>query len=112
MSKANSQPKLVVLVGSLRFWDKIQEMHEKLELAGNAVVGVTPHIMTRPYTVAEEALLDELHQSKIRRADTVFVVNVGGYVGSSTRKEIELAEKLSREIIYLEPPVRHSKAKR
>ena len=95
-------PKLVVLCGSLRFWDKMQAVHEKLELEGYAVVGVTPHVMERDYTKAEEDLLDELHQAKIRRADAIFVVNVDGYVGSSTRKEIELAKSLGKEIMSLE----------
>ena len=43
----NKKNKVVVLVGSLKFWDKIQEMHEKLELQGYAVIGITPHVIKR-----------------------------------------------------------------
>ena len=94
--------KLIVLVGSLKFWDKIQEMYEKLELEGYAVIGITPHVMKRDYTKEEEDLLDELQLSKIEKADAIFVVNVNGYIGYSTSKEIEFAKSKNKEIIYLE----------
>ena len=94
--------KLLVLVGSIRFWDKIQEMYEKLELEGYAVIGITPHVMERDYTKEEEDLLDVLQMSKIDLADGIFVVNVGGYVGYSTGKEIEYAKSKNKEVLYLE----------
>lgn len=95
--------KIVVLSGSLRFWDKIQEMHERLELEnGYVVIGITPHVMPRDFTPEEEDLLDELHREKIQLADALFVVNVDGYIGNSTRSEIEFAKQLGKEIIYLE----------
>ncbi len=95
--------KIVVLSGSLRFWDKIQELHEKLELEnGYVVIGITPHVMSRGFTPEEEDLLDELHREKIRLADALYVVNMGGYIGKSTRSEIEFAKHLGKEIIYLE----------
>jgi hypothetical protein len=49
-----------------------------------------------------KADLDELHKRKIDLADSVYVLNVGGYIGESTRSEIEYAEKLGRPIGYLE----------
>lgn len=97
--------KIVVLSGSIRFWNKIQELHEKLELENQyVVIGITPHVMERDFTTEEECLLDELHRCKIDLADALYVVNVGGYVGSSTRKEIDYATQLGKEIIYLESP--------
>jgi hypothetical protein len=51
----------------------------------------------------EKVALDELHKRKIDLADEVLVLNVGGYIGSSTRSEIEYAEKLGRPVRYLEP---------
>ncbi len=94
--------KLVVLSGSTRFWNKIQETYEKLELEGYAVIGITPHIMERDYTHEEEDLLDELHLMKIDKADGIFVINVNGYIGYSTGKEIEYAKSKNKEIMYLE----------
>lgn len=98
-----SKRKVVTLCGSIRFWDKIQEMYEKLELENEyAVIGITPHVMNRDFTEHEEDLLDELHRIKIDLSDAIFVVNVGGYVGKSTRQEIEYAKQKGKEIIYLE----------
>jgi hypothetical protein len=94
--------KLLVIVGSLKFWDKVQEMYEKLELEGYAVIGITPHIKAEDYTFEEENLLDELQMSKIEKADGIFVINVNGYIGNSTKKEIEFAKSKKKEIIYLE----------
>ncbi len=88
-----SKRKVVTLCGSVRFWDKIQEMYEKLELENEyAVIGITPHVMDRNFTEREEDLLDELHRVKIDISDAIFVVNVDGYIGKSTKSEIEYAK--------------------
>lgn len=95
--------KVVTICGSIRFWDKMQEMSEKLELENEfAVIGVTPHVMERDFTQQEEDLLDELHKIKIDISDAIYVVNVGGYIGNSTKNEIEYATKLGKEILYYE----------
>ena len=95
--------KVVTICGSVRFWDKIQEMSERLELEnGYAVIGLTPHVMDRAITEREKALLDELHRIKIDLSDGIFVVNVDGYIGESTKKEIEYAAARGKEVIYLE----------
>ena len=48
-------------------------------------------------------MLDDMHKRKIDMADEIFVINVGGYIGSSTRSEIEYAKNNGREVRYLEP---------
>jgi hypothetical protein len=53
---------------------------------------------------AEKVALDELHKRKIDIADRVLVLNVGGYIGESTRGEIEYAEQIGRPIDYLFRP--------
>lgn len=45
---------------------------------------------------------DELHKRKIDMADLVVILNVGGYIGDSTRSEIEYAKSVGKEIKYLE----------
>ena len=40
---------------------------------------------------------------KIDMADAIYVINVGGYIGSSTRSEIEYARKNGKEVLSLEP---------
>ena len=95
--------KVVTSCGSVRFWNKIQEMYEKLELENEyAVIGITPHVMNRDFTKYEEDLLDEMHKIKIDLSDAIFVVNVDGYIGKSTREEIEYAKEKGKEIMYLE----------
>ena len=48
-------------------------------------------------------MLDEIHKAKIELADEIFVINVNGYIGESTRSEIEWATALKKKIRYLEP---------
>ena len=43
-----------------------------------------------------------MHKRKIDMADEIYVINVGGYIGSSTRSEIEYAEATGKSICYLE----------
>lgn len=95
--------KVVTLCGSVRFWNKIQEMSERLELENKyAVIGIIPHVMGRDLTEYEKDILGELHRIKIDLSDAIFVVNVDGYIGESVKKEIEYAKQKGKEIIYLE----------
>lgn len=95
--------KVVTICGSMRFWDKIQEMFERLELEnGYVVLGVTPSVSGRVLTESDIALLAELHRAKIDLSDAIFVVNVGGYIGESVKSEIEYAKEKGKEILYLE----------
>lgn len=95
--------KIVTVCGSYRFWDKIQQVSEELELEkGYAVISLIPHVLDRPLTETEKTLLGELHKEKILLSDAVFVVNVGGYVGEAVKSEIDFAVQNGKEIIYLE----------
>ena len=49
-------------------------------------------------------MLDDMHKAKISMADEIFVINVGGYIGSSTRSEIEYAKATGKAVQYLVPP--------
>lgn len=95
--------KVVTLCGSMRFWDKIQEAFERLELEnGYVVLGVTPSVSGRELTERDISLLAELHRAKIDLSDAIFVVNVGGYIGESVKAEIEYAKANGKEILFLE----------
>ena len=48
-------------------------------------------------------MLDDMHKRKIDMADEIFVINVGGYIGESTRREIAYAERTGKAVRYLEP---------
>lgn len=47
-------------------------------------------------------MLDDMHKAKIDMADEVFIINVGGYIGDSTRSEIEYAKQQGKKVNYLE----------
>jgi PAS domain-containing protein len=49
-------------------------------------------------------MLDDMHKRKIDMADEILVINVGGYIGSSTKSEIEYAKKTGKPVNYLEAP--------
>ena len=46
---------------------------------------------------------DDLHKRKIDISDEVVILNVGGYIGSSTMSELEYAKSIGKPIRYLEP---------
>lgn len=48
--------------------------------------------------------LDLLHLAKIEEADLVRILNVGGYIGESTRRELEYAQRLGKPVLFLEDP--------
>lgn len=95
---------VITLCGSCKFMDKILEVHEKFELDGNVVIGIVQHVRPEPYTQEEEDLLDVIHKQKIDMADEIFVINVNGYIGYSTRSEIEYAKETGKKITYLVDP--------
>ena len=47
-------------------------------------------------------MLDDMHKRKIDMADEIFVINVGGYIGESTRNEIAYAKSQGICVRYLE----------
>jgi hypothetical protein len=105
------RPSIVVLCGSTRFGEAFQEANLRLTMAGHIVLSIgcdlrSDHDLWSDKSEDEieeiKADLDELHKRKIDLADSVYVLNVGGYIGESTRSEIEYAEKLGRPIGYLE----------
>lgn len=102
-----SRPKVVCLCGSTRFKAVWYEQTKRLTYEGIIVLGVGDLNPNRPDTnelidAELKAKLDELHLRKIDAADEVLVLNVGGYIGDSTRREIEYATKLGKPVRYLE----------
>lgn len=90
----------------MRFYEESLGVAEKLELeCGYAVIGFVNHVLPKELTDAEKELLGELHKRKIEISDAIFVLNVGGYIGETTRNEIEYAKLLGKEIEYLEKEV-------
>ena len=97
--------KVITLCGSTRFKDEFLETQKRLTLEGNIVisVGLFGHSGDDVvWTEGVKDMLDRQHLAKIDLADEIFVINVGGYIGDSTRREIAYAEFKGKSISYLE----------
>ena len=105
--------KVITLCGSTRFKDAFMEANKRLTLEGNIVisVGLFGHAgdaevwenMDEGTLTRTKEMLDDMHKRKIDMADRIFVINVGGYIGKSTRSEIEYAMATGKTVDYLEP---------
>lgn len=103
---------VITLCGSTRFKDAFMEAQKRLTLEGNIVisVGLFGHSgddevwdgMDEGTLSKTKAMLDDMHKRKIDMADLIYVINVGGYIGDSTRSEIEYAKEHGKGIQYLE----------
>ena len=107
-----SEPRVVCLCGSTRFLDVFDRAGLAETLAGRVVLSIgSTHVGDDEALAGMSAFeradalagLARLHRHKIEMADEVLVINVGGYVGESTRSEIEIAMGLGKPIRYLEP---------
>ncbi|HCI83034.1 MAG TPA: hypothetical protein DHV79_00090 [Lachnospiraceae bacterium] len=101
------QYKVITLCGSTRFKDAFLEAQKRLTLEGNIVISVGLFGHSGDDEVLTESIkqmLDDMHKRKIDMADEIFVINVGGYIGDSTRSEIEYAKASGKTIRYLEKP--------
>ena len=96
---------VITLCGSTRFKDQFMEAQKRLTLEGNIVisVGLFGHSgdeeVWKPGT---KEMLDDMHKRKIDMADEIYVINVGRYIGSSTRSEIDYAKGAGKPVQYLE----------
>jgi len=97
--------RVITLCGSTRFKKQFLEAQKRLTLEGNIVisVGLFGHSGDNEvWTEGTKEMLDDMHKRKIDMADAIYVINVGGYIGSSTQSEIEYAKSIGKEVIYLE----------
>ena len=96
--------KVITLCGSKRFKDQFLEAQKQLTLEGNIVisVGLFGHSGDdEVWADGVKNMLDDMHKRKIDMADAIYVINPGGYIGESTRNEIEYARRNGKEIMYL-----------
>ncbi len=99
--------RVITLCGSTRFKDEFLEAQKRLTLKGNIVISVGLFGHSGDDEVWAEGIkdmLDDMHKRKIDMADEIFVINAGGYIGSSTRSEIEYAIATGKPVNYLVKP--------
>lgn len=109
-AQAVIRPQIICLCGSTRFVNEMAVLAWELEKDGNIVLGL--HLLPANYPGVQEdhqaeaenvkEKMDALHLRKIDLADRIFVVNIGGYIGESTRSEIEYAKAQGKSVVYLE----------
>ena len=93
----------VCLCGSTRFKDKFVEVAKDLTLKGCIVTMPMVFMHTGDQiNNTQKQYLDEVHKAKIADADLVYIINIDGYIGNSTRSEINWAVELGKKIEYLE----------
>ena len=105
-------PKIICLCGSSRFISELAITGWELEKKGYIALGL--HLLPRRYTDLPDHLaeaqgvketMDELHKRKIDLADEVLILNIGGYIGESTRSELEYARAHGKPVRFIEPEV-------
>ena len=99
--------KIVTLCGSTRFKEQFMQAQKELTLQGCIVisVGLFGHAGdAEVWTEGTKTMLDDMHLRKIDLADEIFVINVDGYIGESTRREIAYAKQTGKPVRYLCEP--------
>ena len=104
--------KVVTLCGSTRFKEEFMKAQKELTLQGYIVISVGLYGHSGDAEVWEnmdegtltktKEMLDDMHKRKIDMADEIFIINVGGYIGESTRSEIEYAKSTGKGVKFLE----------
>ena len=104
--------KIITLCGSTKFKEDFLRIQKELTLKGNIVisVGLFGHSgdnevwesMDEGTLTRTKEMLDDMHKRKIDMSDEIFVINVGGYIGDSTKSEIAYAESTGKIVNYLE----------
>lgn len=108
--KSKKKYKVITLCGSTKFKDEFIKVQKELTLKGNIVIslGTFGHSDEEWNKRSEEEkeklkeMFADMHRRKIDMSDEIFVINVNGYIGKSTRSEIEYAKQHGKKINYLE----------
>lgn len=102
--ESTNRPTVVCLCGSTRFKDAFEKAAREETLSGKIVltVGLFGHLEGLDMSGDTKKMLDNLHLRKIDLADEILVLNVDGYIGQSTSREIQYATSHNKNIRYLE----------
>lgn len=103
-SKCEESRGVITLCGSTKFKTEFLNMLEILTLAGWVVLlpGYYGHRARFPISDDVKEQLDILHKKKIDMSDAIYVLNIDGYIGESTKSEIQYAQDRGKQVIYYE----------
>jgi hypothetical protein len=98
------KPEIICICGSTKFKKLHLDILREKTLEGYIVLlsGVFGHADNIQLSIGQKNILDKLHLRKIDLADKIFVINKNGYIGESTKREIEYAKKHKKKIEYLD----------
>lgn len=95
--------KRITLCGSTRFKKEFQLAEAQLALRGYTVYSCALWGHSNdPLSVEDKLILDAVHMAKIANSDAILVINPGGYIGESTKREIFFARAMGKEVKFLE----------
>lgn len=95
--------KVITLCGSTRFKEDFERVNRELTLQGNIVISVGCFGHSGDiFSETDKIMLDDIHKRKIDMADAIYVINKGGYIGSSTKSEIQYAYEHGKDVIFME----------
>ncbi|MFR8104079.1 MAG: DUF4406 domain-containing protein [Clostridia bacterium] len=103
MGISKNKYNIITLCGSIKFKTEFMKVQEKLTLDGNIVL--TPNFFNNiknKIDLDTKKMLDGMHKQKIDMSDEIYVINLGGYIGESTKAEVEYAKTKGKKISYLE----------
>jgi hypothetical protein len=106
LADKSPRPVIVCLCGSIRFADAFREANLQETLAGRVVLTVGCDFKSDSalgLVLEDKERLDALHLKKIALADEVLILNVNGYIGESTGRELRYARDLGKTVRFLEP---------
>ena len=95
---------VITLCGSIKFKNEFMKVQEKFTLEWNIVLipNFFNSIKKEEIDAKTKKMLDDMHKQKIDMSDEIYIINFGGYIGESTRSEIEYAKAKGKKISYLE----------
>ena len=109
-TQQNRRPTIVCLCGSTRFVATFHEANLRETLAWRVILSIgcdtksdADLLVAGAFTWEDKARLDELHLWKIALCDEILVLNVGDYIGESTRREVAYARSLCKRVRWWEP---------
>jgi len=95
--------KIITLCGSTKFKSAFEEWNVRLTLSGAIILSIVipSHSYGLALTTDEKSAFDRAHLGKIDLSDEIFVLDIGGYIGESTAREIAHAKTTGKIIRYL-----------
>jgi hypothetical protein len=99
----------ITLCGSGKFETQFKNWNKRLSLGGHVVYGMSTYASEQGgskdwFTPEQKLMLDAVHMGKIQNSEAVLILNVGGYIGESTRREMDFAMVQEKDLYFLEIP--------